>query len=701
MCACVGIEKGANMQEENLHRMEAFSFREQRIANAHRRLKIIKREHPEPPNAPTSPATTDSEGEMDCMTLSEAAKKWLKQHGLEGFLRIMEAPPHKEAERVVKAIDTEVITEEAIRALTGLPEGGIFTIDNPTPEQLTKYFGEYSLASKAYRTQGGEDGLFREIARVLHEFGHVYPRPPAMPRNRAGLIIATYEGIQVDWSVLIADGLRAAIDSVRGKDGRKIWSAMAQWLTLLAPPVEPITAKKRGRSTEGTPKTASKRQQLLAAKATKGKEADTEKTAKERPNQAETQEATPARPIKITFRRPGQQEPDPLAMKINLGTQEEETAEEPSEHLQRRQKKSTADHAGKQSGPEKDRTPIPRTEGPEPRVESEPVRTEPVTEFPTYQATTAGQDITRPVIQEPVIQLSTPPAHQDQPEPERPTEAQPEPELPSGNQPEPELPTRQDQPLASAEIGQPSAWTQQQGTDSQWLRWIGEQIAGVVHYMEAEERAQLDRLLATTGELEKARSRIRSLEQELEIATEELAKMVITGPQEQEPVAPVHVQNNETPTTVHNNTTPVTETIPDTITAQAQELAVLKEDLAAQEALRARERELKMAAEEEQRKTADNLRRAEESLRKGHQAYDRLKEEKEKVLQEKDKLRRMAETEIERLKEELRQQKDREDRARRQINQKLKQKTEDFDRLHRDYKHVETEYKKLITDSDQ
>ena len=89
---------------------------------------------------------------MDCMALSEAAKKWLKQHGLEGFLRIMEAPPHREAEKVVKDIDTEVITEEEIRALTGLPEGGIFTIDNPTTEQFTKYFDEYSWGSKAYRT---------------------------------------------------------------------------------------------------------------------------------------------------------------------------------------------------------------------------------------------------------------------------------------------------------------------------------------------------------------------------------------------------------------------------------------------------------------------------------------------------------------------------------------------------------------------
>ena len=64
------------------------------------------------------------------------------------------------------------------------------------------------------------------------------------------------------------------------------------------------------------------------------------------------------------------------------------------------------------------------------------------------------------------------------------------------------------------------------------------------------------------------------------------------------------------------------------------------------------------------------------------------------MLQEKEKLRRMVETEIERLKEELHQQKDQEDRARRQLNQKLKQKTDDFDHLHRDYKHLDTEHKK-------
>ena len=45
-----------------------------------------------------------------------------------------------------------------------------------------------------------------------------------MPRNRAGLIIATYEGVQVDWPVIIADGLSATIDSIKGKDGKKMWT---------------------------------------------------------------------------------------------------------------------------------------------------------------------------------------------------------------------------------------------------------------------------------------------------------------------------------------------------------------------------------------------------------------------------------------------------------------------------------------------
>ena len=152
--------------------------------------------------------------------------------------------------------------------------------------------------------------------------------------------------------------------------------------------------------------------------------------------------------------------------------------------------------------------------------------------------------------------------------------------------------------------------------------------------METEEKAQMDRLLVTTSKIETSRSRIRSLEQDLEMTTEELAKMALTRPQIQEPVTPITVQNKDTPITVHSNKTPVTESVADIVAAQAKELAELKKNWPH------KKRDLKKAAEEEQRKTAENLHRVEENLRKGHQAYERLKEEKEKVLQEKDKLRK-------------------------------------------------------------
>ena len=122
-----------------------------------------------------------------------------------------------------------------------------------------------------------------------------------MPQNRAGLIIATYEGVKVDWLVLIVDGMCATIESVRGKEGRKIGMEEAQWLTLLAPLIEPVKTMKRGRTSEGTQKTASKRPQLLESKAPKGKATKERATRKQ---QADTEEEPSARPITIIVRRP-------------------------------------------------------------------------------------------------------------------------------------------------------------------------------------------------------------------------------------------------------------------------------------------------------------------------------------------------------------------------------------------------------------
>ena len=129
------------------------------------------------------------------MALSTASREWFSKNNLDGFLQIVDAPPHEEPEKVAPTIDLEEITEGTIQALTGLQVGGLQSVENPSTEILLEYFGEYSLSSKAYRTQRGKDLLFLEVARVLLEYGFVHPQSPTMPKYRAGFVIDASEGL--------------------------------------------------------------------------------------------------------------------------------------------------------------------------------------------------------------------------------------------------------------------------------------------------------------------------------------------------------------------------------------------------------------------------------------------------------------------------------------------------------------------------
>ena len=101
------------------------------------------------------------------MALPTEAKDWLQKNRLEALIQVAEAPLHKEPEKVAKTIDVDGISEEIIQAAIELPSGCIQSIENPSTEILDEYFDEFSIMSKAYRTQGGENVLFREIAKVL------------------------------------------------------------------------------------------------------------------------------------------------------------------------------------------------------------------------------------------------------------------------------------------------------------------------------------------------------------------------------------------------------------------------------------------------------------------------------------------------------------------------------------------------------
>ena len=89
------------MERQNLRLAESLSFRENKALSAYKQLRVIRRTQEERTNVPILPSPTDLDDDMEHMALSEVAKKWFKQHGLEGFLRIVEAPPHGEAEKVV------------------------------------------------------------------------------------------------------------------------------------------------------------------------------------------------------------------------------------------------------------------------------------------------------------------------------------------------------------------------------------------------------------------------------------------------------------------------------------------------------------------------------------------------------------------------------------------------------------------------
>ena len=164
-------------------------------------------------------------------------------------------------------------------------------------------------------------------------------------------MIAAYEGLQVDWLHFITKELKDAIRNL--VDGKKSWAGIAQWLTVLVPPILPIKQKKRGRQ-ETTPKKTAKRRQILekhtpgwtqegdeqpnegpskrqpeqavqAKPAGKGKEKAAKKTT--RAQELAKEELMVHKPIKIAVRRP-EPEPEDFVQKIRLGTTTEEEAEQ-------------------------------------------------------------------------------------------------------------------------------------------------------------------------------------------------------------------------------------------------------------------------------------------------------------------------------------------------------------------------------------
>ena len=129
------------------------------------------------------------------------------------YLKVIDALAHPDAQAVARRITPNTITNNVIRAALDLQRGVDHDVKIPPTMKLKEYFGEYSASGKAYRTYGGPNRAFREIARILMEYVFVHKNPTSMPQNKASIIINAYEGNIIDWGIITGEGLRAALTS--------------------------------------------------------------------------------------------------------------------------------------------------------------------------------------------------------------------------------------------------------------------------------------------------------------------------------------------------------------------------------------------------------------------------------------------------------------------------------------------------------
>ena len=97
---------------------------------------------------------------------------------------MIDALAHPDAQAVARRIHPHTVTNNIIRATLDLKRGGDHEVEIPPSTTLKEYFGVYSISGKAYRTYGGSNKAFGEIARILMEYAFVHTNPTSMPQNK-------------------------------------------------------------------------------------------------------------------------------------------------------------------------------------------------------------------------------------------------------------------------------------------------------------------------------------------------------------------------------------------------------------------------------------------------------------------------------------------------------------------------------------
>ena len=168
------------------------------------------------------------------ITTSVALRRWLLEKGFEGYNKVVEAPSHPDALDITKNFNVDTLTNASIRKKLNLSANGKKHFDIPPIVTLEKYFGEYSVSAKAYKKKEIPNPFFQEIAKFLLEFSWVHINAHRMPKQKARIIIDTFEGRAIDWGVITGPSLREGMHAY--KACKKLRPIIKQYLTILFPP---------------------------------------------------------------------------------------------------------------------------------------------------------------------------------------------------------------------------------------------------------------------------------------------------------------------------------------------------------------------------------------------------------------------------------------------------------------------------------
>ena len=90
------------------------------------------------------------------LEVSQEIRTWLQTRGLGGYLRVIDAPPHPDAQEMALQIHPDTVTNNIIRIALDLQRGGEHDVEVPPHTILKDYFGLYSVSGKVYQTSSLE-----------------------------------------------------------------------------------------------------------------------------------------------------------------------------------------------------------------------------------------------------------------------------------------------------------------------------------------------------------------------------------------------------------------------------------------------------------------------------------------------------------------------------------------------------------------